>query len=453
MSQRVRAVSVMLALAVCLSSGCTKPSEPSKAKTVDLASLDKKVPGKRADAGIEWQGKPLPKFQALNRMRLMAQQGLWENLDRLSALAVTFDDKQLLAAGHWYRALLAGRANDPDLAMAHLQLATKNGFENASMMTEEESLLCVQPRDDFQAMVKDLSTTLDRRMRDKFQKYTDTAFRAKEVEARPWQPDLKKSDGQPLFTPGVPSVAILTRTFHDGLPKLLSVLGAFEVERKAKLPVSLIFYQYEADDSVQKDQTQEYVQKLGAEAAALPWTVIGRDAYKGLTAELQRRDAAFRKLIEPQAAAKKDAAAKKNVAAESSGEEKVTPFFNHFPMLVFFDGAASPLYALEDVPADWQLQYAVGQFEGAVGKIEAPEEKPVEEKRPAEAPKPEEEKKPAEAPKPAEAAEPKPAETPEPVEDAKPAEEAPRPAETPEPVEEVKPAETPKPAEAPVPAK
>ena len=368
-------------VAALLPAGCA----PKEGEIKDPKLLDKKVAGKKADKDkIPWT-PPLSKIQGLNRMRLQAQNAQWDNLDKLSAICVTYDDKDLLAFGHWYRALVSGYRNLPDQAMAHIQLAKQYGFKNADLMVSADVLGPVQDKEEFQAIVKDLSEKLENEMRGKFQKFTDAAFGPQAAKAEPWRPDLKTADGQPFFEPGKPSVAVLSRIHHDGLPKALAALKEAQTKVAVPVPVGVIFYQLDSDDEARKAQTKKYAEALGLK---LPWAIVGQKDYAALTSGLASRDRAVKVALglvpaeeaAPKAEAPK-AEAKKATKKSGGGEEadaggpEFSPlsYFNAFPVIVFFDGAGAPVHALEGVPLDWQAAVALEKFQAAVKPAGAPE--------------------------------------------------------------------------------
>jgi len=423
--------------------GTKKPAAKASVekKAGAKASATKKTAKEASRTLVPWGAKQLPVINAINRMRLLKQNNKWSEVNQLSFKVIEVgaragdlkEKKALLGAGYWYQALIRGREARPDEAMKNLKVAVENGFENPMEMMDEEALTVLHDRDDFKAIVSDLSKRLDERMRKKFTQLTNNMLEPKaSVEAHPWSPDLKTLDGQPFWKVGSPSAVIVTRVHHDGLPKLLALLGQTPPGKMPSLGV--VFYQVDAKDDARTRQTVEYVLGLREKKLldpTIPCAIVGQDVYAELTGGkgslVERYQAAMQGVR---------AAAAQGEAEEETGEGDDTgPSFNYFPLLVFFDGNGVPVNAMGGIPADWQLSEALSRFQETAGKAVPPpeakkEEPPKPEESPAkpaaevpkapetpppapEAPKPEEPEK--TAPPPAPATPPAPPENPPPA--------------------------------------
>lgn len=357
-------------LALGAASCAKKPEAGAPAVAGELPKVEVWVAGKKlGPEGIPWEPKNLGKAQVLNRMRLLAQNGKWEPLDRLSSMAIGYDDKDLLAFGHWYRAILAGRARRADEAMAHLQVAVKFGFKNADDMLSNENLALLAEREDFVQLAQGLKDQLARDLREHFERLTDATLEA-EASTEPWKPEVSSDRSEPLFVPGRPAIAVVARTHHDGLPKALDVLKealAKSAGSEAPFSTALVLYEYDprpgGDPAKTLKRAADYLGTL-TKSHAVPerWGIVGHKDLLRLREALVQRDRAARE--------------KKPAAVPPS--ELPPPTFAYFPLTVFFDGAGKPLYAIEAVPELWQIEYAVARFAKTI-PASAPEEKPAAE--------------------------------------------------------------------------
>lgn len=366
MTNLLKALVFVLTFGFCMQSLAQETAAPAPGQEaaagsaasvpIDPASVMERVPGKKIGEGIPFvtgRGPTLfDKSKALNRMRLQAQNVMWEGLDELSAKAITYDEPDLLKFGHWYRALLAGHNEKPEEALAHLKVAMQYGYKNAQAMLSNEALLILQDRDDFQSLVADLAARLDREMRENFRAFTDQAFAGTGLEVPAWLAEIPVAAGEPLFKPGRPMLVVLARIHHDGFPKIIEVLSRVQDSREAPVPVGVIFCQYSPRDSARIAQTERYAEDLGLR---WPWAVIGWEPYNALTSMLMQLDGAVKKALAAGAS-----------SADDGDELTDLTFFNYFPVTVFFDGTGTPLHALTGIPADWQLTYAVEKFADSV---------------------------------------------------------------------------------------
>ncbi len=358
-----------LLAAVVLGCGEKEPQVSGPAKPGELPKVEVWQPGKKlGPEGVPWDPKPLGKQQVLNRMRLQAQKGLWEPLERLSSMAIQYDDKDLIAYGHWFRAVLAGRSGKADEALAHLQTAVKFGFKNADEIASNENLKLLAEREDFVQFVEGLRTQLERDLHEYFEKLVDSTLEAAEA-AVPWNPRVVSSDSEPFFPQGTPTIVVLARTNHDGVPKTLDVLRDAMAKSLAasRVETRLVFYEYDpgagGDPSKAVERAAEYVRAL-AKTHAVPqrWGVIGHEDFLSLREAVSRRDRAVREK-EP---------------SPLPPIEVPRPTFNCFPQTVFLDAACVPVLALESVPEPWEMEYALGRYAEKVAAPGAQEAPPPE---------------------------------------------------------------------------
>ncbi|MGQ9589702.1 MAG: hypothetical protein ACUVYA_05335 [Planctomycetota bacterium] len=365
------ALGALVALAAEGVAGCAKkPEAGPQAAAGELPKVEVWVAGRKlGPEGIPWEPKNLGKAQVLNRMRLLAQNGRWEPLDRLSSMAIEYDDKDLLAFGHWYRAILRGRARRADEAMAHLQVAVKFGFKNADDMLSNENLAFLAEREDFIQLAQGLKDQLARDLHEYFERLTDATLEA-EASTEPWRPEVVSDRPEPLFAPGRPAIAVVARAHHDGLPKALDVLRdalAKSAGWEAQFSTALVLYEYDprpgGDPAKTVKRAANYLGTL-TKSHAVPerWGIVGHEDLLRLREALLQRDLAARE--------KKPSAVPKS--------ELPPPTFACFPLTVFFDGGGTPRYAIEAVPELWQVEYAVARFAKTVS-ANAPEEKPAAE--------------------------------------------------------------------------
>jgi hypothetical protein len=377
--------------------------EGKPAKAAGAKAAGKKATGKTAAAGttIDWDGKPLDATKAANRLRLLKQVNKWDRVEVLARKCIEAGEPKFMSRGFFYMAMIQAQAGKLDEAMESVRKAVENGFKNAADFDSVE-FSALQEREDFNKLISDLTKQLEKEMREKFRAEVDAAFKAREG-APTWAPKLIVSD-EAAWAPGQPWIGLLTRVHHDGLPKALAALKAYEESKAKKVPVRLLFYQYDLSDGPRVQQTSLYAKDLALEfKLGYPHAVMGRESYKSLL-----------DLVAPPPKAGK-------AGGDGEGEEEGTlpRMVNYFPVMVFFDKAGIPVFALDGVPADWQLDYALAKF----AEVFPPPPPP---------PPPKEEPK----------AEPKAEETPQPTPGETP---QPTPGETPQPT----PGETPKPSDAP----
>lgn len=379
---RIRTAFLPLFTAAALALGCAqkKPEAPAQG---ELPKVEVWQPGKKlGPEGIPWIGTSFNKQQTLNRMRALSQKGEWEKVDRLSSSAIAYDDKDLLAYGHWFRAILAGRAGNANEAMAHLQVAVKFGFKNADEIASNENLRLLAEREDFIQLVDGLRKQLDRELHEYFEKLVDSTLEVSEVSV-PWKPEVLSKSPEPLFAPGTPSIVIVSRTHHDGLPKSLDALrdGIAKVLPGGKsFDVRLILYEYDpkagGDPAKALERAEQYVQALAKEHAVPErWGMIGHEDFVRL------RDALFQR----------DRAVREKKPSGLPQTEVPLPTFNCFPLMVFLDREGVPVLALEPTPEPWQLEYALRRYVEKVASARAEEKAPAPEPKEGEveAPPPE----------------------------------------------------------------
>ena len=92
---------------------------------------------------------------------------------------------------------------------------------------------------------------------------------------------------------------------------------------------------------------------------SFPWAIIGRAPFKSLTEDLVRRNLDVKAALQTKG------------AAIASTEARVT-FYNYSPVMIFFDGAGAPLYAIPAVPANWEATFAFETFLKAVPRTAQP---------------------------------------------------------------------------------
>src|SRR5690606_17808518 len=168
------------------------------------------------------------------------------------------------------------------------------------------------------------------------------------LEVAAWTPELEAEGGGPFFRDGEPMLVVVSRIHHDGFNKLAPMLEATRKRVGDQLPIAIAFYQYDENDTAQREQTKPYVEKLGLD---FPYTVISRDEFKALMTLLEERHE------------KLDAARKR----------KNNPFNPFQPLGLFLTAERKPLAVSRGVLADWELDYLVDRF---LATVRPPSETP-----------------------------------------------------------------------------
>jgi hypothetical protein len=332
--------SSFLVLAVAVS-GCR---EESGARYVDSATFQKlradAAARSPADVAIPWpkNDKPFTKVDATKRFGRFIRNALWQRLADISALAIEKGDAELLAMGRFYQAYLRGR----DIASGEatkeevftlVKEAVDAGFRNPHEIAGAEPPRTLHTIDEFRTLIAELETEFQTNLVRETKRLVDQELElSAQVDLGRWAPDLTASNGEKLWREGRPMLVVVTRIHHDGFKKLLADLHPLEERLGDRLPMAVVFYQYDGGDAERRKQTEDYAGRI---ALRLPYAVIDRAEYKSLVGVLNDRHAKL----------------------EAARKRKNNPFNPFEPLGLFVDAERKARYVSRGVITDWELDY------------------------------------------------------------------------------------------------
>ena len=304
---------------------------------------------------IQWDGKALKGPALIKRFYRLKKSNQWtlDRLPRYCELAIATGDPTLIRYATWYQALIAGHAGDNELAKTRLLEAVELGYTNVLEMETAEELAQVREDPDLQPTLQRLRRELQERLTREFEAGINGGFAATETSPpEPWNPTLEGLDGKPFWNQQ-PILVAVSRIHHAGFEKQLPLIS----KAGSRIPVGVIFWQYDADDTARREQTVAYAKKM---CPSVPCAIVGRDRYLELRSQLMRH---FKAVV----------AARRLGRLEGASKPGADPVFTEsLPFTVFFDGEARPLNSTAGVLQGWQMDYAVGKFQDFTPPLEAP---------------------------------------------------------------------------------
>ena len=253
-------------------SGSTAPGDPGAngaAKSPESSATAKPI-----DPEIEWDGKVLKGPALIKRFYRLKKSNQWDpkRLPHYCDLAVATGDPTLIQYATWYQALIAGHAGDDALAKAKLLEAVNLGYTNVIEMEAAEELAQIREDPELQPLFDRLRKELAELLQREFEHGINGGFAATQTSPpQPWNPALQTLDGQPFWS-GRQMLVTVSRIHHAGFEKQLPLIA----KAGSRVPVGVIFWQYDATDEARTQQTIAYAKKM---CPSVRCAIVGRDPY------------------------------------------------------------------------------------------------------------------------------------------------------------------------------